>query len=42
QRTLAIPITQDLIASGIEFDVLYTCNEETAASAIQVWLVHQI
>lgn len=37
QRTLAIPITQDLIASGIEFDVLYTCNEETAASAIQVF-----
>lgn len=29
QRTLAIPIAQDLIASGQDFDVLFACNEET-------------
>lgn len=37
QRTLAIPITQDLVASGREFDVIYACNEETAAGVIQVF-----
>jgi ribose transport system substrate-binding protein len=37
QRTLAIPIAQDLIASGREFDILYACNEETAAGVIQVF-----
>ena len=37
QRTLAIPITQDLIASGREFNVLYACNEETAAGVLTVF-----
>ena len=37
QRTLAIPITQDLVASGRDFDVVYACNEETAAGVIQVF-----
>ena len=37
QRTLAIPITQDLVASGRDFDVVYACNEETAAGIIQVF-----
>jgi ribose transport system substrate-binding protein len=37
QRTLAIPITQDLIASGREFDVLFGANEETVAGILQVF-----
>lgn len=37
QRTLAIPITQDLIASGREFNVLFACNEETAAGVLTVF-----
>jgi ribose transport system substrate-binding protein len=37
QRTLAIPITQDLIASGREFDVIFACNEETAFGILQVF-----
>lgn len=37
QRTLAIPIAQDLVASGRPFDVVYAANEETAAGVIQVF-----
>ncbi len=37
QRTLAIPITEDLLASGRDFDVLFACNEETAAGVITVF-----
>ena len=37
QRTLAIPIAQDLIASGREFDVLFACNEETFFGVLQVF-----
>ncbi len=37
QRTKAIPITQDLIASGMPFDVVFAANEETAAGVIQVF-----
>ena len=37
QRTLAIPITQDLVASGREFNVLFACNEETAAGVLTVF-----
>jgi ABC-type sugar transport system substrate-binding protein len=37
QRTLAIPITEDLIASGREFNALYACNEETAAGVLTVF-----
>ena len=37
QRTLAIPITQDLISSGREFDVIFACNEETAFGVQQVF-----
>lgn len=37
QRTLAIPITQDLIASGRDFNVLFACNEETAAGVLTVF-----
>ena len=37
QRTLAIPITQDLIASGREFQLLAACNEETAFGVIQAF-----
>jgi ribose transport system substrate-binding protein len=37
QRTLAIPITQDLVASGRDFKVVFACNEETAAGVIQVF-----
>jgi len=37
QRTEAIPITQDLIASGQEFDVLFACNEETFFGVQQVF-----
>ena len=37
QRTLAIPITQDLIASGRPFDVVFAANEETAAGVMQVF-----
>ena len=37
QRTLAIPIAQDLIASGQEFDVVFCCNEETYFGVKQVF-----
>jgi ABC-type sugar transport system substrate-binding protein len=37
QRTLAIPIAQDLIASGEEFDVVFCCNEETYFGVKQVF-----
>ncbi|MCJ7472176.1 MAG: sugar ABC transporter substrate-binding protein [Actinobacteria bacterium] len=37
QRTLAIPITQDLVISGREFNVLFACNEETAAGVLTVF-----
>ena len=37
QRTLAIPIAQDLIASGVEFDVVFACNEETYFGVNQVF-----
>jgi len=37
QRTLAIPITQDLVASGTPYDVVFAANEETAAGVIQVF-----
>ena len=37
QRTLAIPIAQDLIASGQEFDVVFACNEETYFGVKQVF-----
>lgn len=37
QRTLAIPIAQDLIASGEEFDVVFACNEETFFGVLQVF-----
>ena len=37
QRTLAIPIAQDLIASGEEFDVVFACNEETYFGVKQVF-----
>ena len=37
QRTLAIPIAQDLVASGTPFDVVFAANEETAAGVIQVF-----
>jgi len=37
QRTLAIPITEDLIASGREFDVIFGANEETVGGILQVF-----
>ena len=37
QRTLAIPIAQDLVASGREFNALFACNEETAAGVLTVF-----
>ena len=37
QRTLAIPIAQDLIASGQAFDVVFCCNEETYFGVKQVF-----
>lgn len=37
QRTLAIPIAQDLIASGQQFDVVFCCNEETYFGVKQVF-----
>ena len=37
QRTLAIPITEDLVASGTPFDVVFAANEETAAGVMQVF-----
>ena len=37
QRTLAIPITQDLIASGKEFNVIFAANEEEAFGILQVF-----
>jgi ribose transport system substrate-binding protein len=37
QRTLAIPIAQDLVASGREFNVLFAANEETAAGVLTVF-----
>jgi ribose transport system substrate-binding protein len=37
QSTLAVPITQDLIASGTPFDVIFAANEETARGVMQVF-----
>lgn len=37
QRTKAIPIAQDLVASGREFDVIFGANEETVAGILQVF-----
>lgn len=37
QRTKAIPVTEDLIASGKQFDVMFAANEEEAAGVIQVF-----
>lgn len=37
QATLAVPITEDLIASGTPFDVVFAANEETARGVIQVF-----
>jgi ribose transport system substrate-binding protein len=36
QRTKAIPVTEDLLASGKPWDVMFAANEETAAGVIQV------
>ncbi len=36
QRTKAIPVTEDLLASGRPFDVMFAANEETAGGVIQV------
>ncbi|TFG63658.1 MAG: hypothetical protein E4H36_05080 [Spirochaetales bacterium] len=37
QRTLAIPIAQDLVASGRKFNAIFACNEETAAGILTVF-----
>ena len=37
QRTKAIPVTEDLLASGKQFDVIFAANEEEAAGVIQVF-----
>jgi ribose transport system substrate-binding protein len=37
QRTKAIPVTEDLLASGKPFDVMFAANEETAGGVIQVF-----
>ncbi len=37
QRPLAVPIAQDLVASGQEFDVVFCCNEETYFGVKQVF-----
>ena len=37
QSTLAVPITEDLVASGTPFDVVFAANEETARGVIQVF-----
>ncbi len=37
QRTKAVPITEDLLASGKPFDVIFAANEETAGGIIQVF-----
>lgn len=37
QRTLAIPVAQDLIASGREFDVIFAANEESAFGIMDVF-----
>ncbi|MEI6385376.1 MAG: sugar ABC transporter substrate-binding protein [Spirochaetota bacterium] len=37
QSTLAVPITEDLIASGTPFDVIFGANEETVRGIIQVF-----
>lgn len=37
QRTLAIPIAQDLVAGSQEFDVVFCCNEETYFGVKQVF-----
>ena len=37
QRTVAIPVAQDLIASGLEFDVIFGANEESAFGIIDVF-----
>lgn len=37
QRTKAMPIAEDLVASGKEFDVVYVMNEEMTAGVLQVF-----
>jgi len=37
QRTKAVPITEDLLASGKPFDVIFGANEETVGGIIQVF-----
>lgn len=37
QRTEAIPVAQDLLASGRPFDIVYVMNEEMAAGVLQVF-----
>jgi len=37
QRTIAIPVAQDLIASGRDFDVIFAANEESAFGVIDVF-----
>ena len=37
QATKTLPIVQDLVASGRDFDVIFACNEETARGVIQVF-----
>lgn len=37
QRTVAIPVAQDLIASGREFDVIFAANEESAFGILDVF-----
>ncbi len=37
QRTKAIPVAQDLLASGREFDIVYVMNEEMTAGVLQVF-----
>lgn len=37
QRTEAIPVAQDLLASGRDFDILYVMNEEMTAGVLQVF-----
>ena len=37
QRTVAIPVAQDLVASGREFDVIFAANEESAFGIIDVF-----
>jgi ABC-type sugar transport system substrate-binding protein len=37
QRQYAIPVARDLIASGLDFDVLFACNDETYFGVQQVF-----